>query len=203
MKKIREGIAFFQTNIFPSYRELFGRPTLGQSPKLLFITCSDSRIDPNLITHTEPGELAVSRNVGNIVPPSGTVHSGEYATIEYAVRVLGIQHIVVCGHTDCGAMKALLDRETFTDLPELLSWLSYGNVDESLLRCGPNKDGQSTLRQLIEANVLAQLGNLVTYPIVSSRVTTGQLQLHGWLYEIDSGRILAYSADRGIFLPLI
>ena len=203
MKKIRQGIAFFQAEVFPSYRELFGRPTLGQSPKLLFITCSDSRIDPNLVTHSNPGELVVSRNVGNIVPPSGTVHSGESATVEYAVRVLGIRHIVVCGHTDCGAMKAVVDRETLNDLPEVFSWLSYGKVDESLMRCGPNKDQQSTLRQLIEANVLAQLGNLATYPAVSSQTATGQVQLHGWLYEIDSGRILAYSADSGAFHPLI
>ncbi len=100
-------------------------------------------------------------------------------------------------------MKAMLDRETLNGLPEVVSWLSYGKVDETLLRCDPNQDRQSQLRQLIEANVLAQLENLVTYPIVSSRVTTGRLQLHGWLYEIDSGRILAYSADREIFLPLI
>ena len=114
MARFIDGITAFQTDVFPVYRELFRSPGFGRSPELLLITCADSGIDPNLITQTDPGELIVCSNLGNVIPPFGSRPSGEWACIEYALSVLGVQHIAVCGHTDCGAIKALLNLEEFT-----------------------------------------------------------------------------------------
>src|SRR5947208_16582436 len=128
MQKLVEGIHHFQANIFRSQRELFERLAHGQQPDALFITCSDSRINPNLITHTEPGDLFILRNAGNIIPPYGAANGGEGATIEYAVAGLGVQDIIICGHSHCGAMKGLLAPEGLQDLPVFAAWLSHAEA---------------------------------------------------------------------------
>src|SRR4051812_32800007 len=117
MQKLVDGIHHFQQNIFSSHERLFKRLVKGQNPLALFITCSDSRIDPMLLTQADPGELFIMRNAGNIVPPYGAVRGGEAATIEYAVSVLAVKEIIVCGHSHCGAMNALLQPDLLTKLP--------------------------------------------------------------------------------------
>lgn len=128
MEKLIRGIHEFQSTHFSPQRELFQRLAGGQRPDALFITCSDSRIDPSLLTQTKPGELFILRNAGNIVPPYGAANGGEGATIEYAIRALGIRDIIVCGHTHCGAMQGLLQPEALEDLPAVRSWLSHAEA---------------------------------------------------------------------------
>src|SRR5688572_22576048 len=128
MQKLIEGLHHFQSQIFSSQRELFERLARGQTPDALFITCSDSRINPNLITQTEPGDLFIIRNAGNIIPPHGAANGGEGATIEYAVAALGVKDIIVCGHSHCGAMKALLEPERLVNLPTVGAWLSHAEA---------------------------------------------------------------------------
>src|SRR5690349_55453 len=123
MERIIRGIHQFQNNVFSTQRELFERLASGQKPEALFITCSDSRINPNLVTQTKPGELFIMRNAGNIIPPYGAANGGEGATIEYAVAALGIKDIIVCGHTHCGAMNGLLNLNKLTKMPSVVSWL--------------------------------------------------------------------------------
>ena len=122
MQKLIKGIHQFQSNHFASQRELFERLAHGQYPEALFITCSDSRINPNLITQSEPGDLFILRNAGNIIPPSGAGQGGEGATIEFAVAGLGVQNIVICGHSHCGAIKGLLEPESLRDMPSVVAW---------------------------------------------------------------------------------
>ena len=134
MQKLVEGIHQFQNDIFSSKQQLYEKLAKGQHPLALFITCSDSRIDPSLLTQTEPGELFIMRNAGNIVPPYGTLHGGEAATIEFAVSALGVKDIVICGHSHCGAMGGVLHPETLSDLPAVRSWLSYADSTERIMR---------------------------------------------------------------------
>ena len=125
IERLMQGIHHFQTEIFDSQRELFERLARGQNPTALFITCSDSRINPNLITQTDPGELFILRNAGNIVPPYGLASGGEAGTIEFAVAALGVRHIIVCGHSHCGAMRSLLRPELIENLPAVRTWLAH------------------------------------------------------------------------------
>src|SRR5262245_1147214 len=161
MQKLLLGIHHFQANIFRSRRELFERLADGQRPEALFITCSDSRINPNLITQTEPGDLFILRNAGNIVPPYGAANGGEGATIEFAVAGLGIQDIIVCGHSHCGAMKGLLDPETLRDTPAMAAWLGHAESTRRILRDKyGDRRGDALQMTAIEENVLVQLENL-------------------------------------------
>ena len=185
--------------MFPVYRELFRSPGFGRSPELLLITCADSGIDPNLITQTDPGELIVCSNLGNVIPPFGSRPSGEWACIEYALSVLGVQHIAVCGHTDCGAIKALLNLEESGDMPEVASWMSHGRSGDS------SCDGQSarSVRALTEANVLHQFHNIGAHPLVSRRLKASALELHAWFFEIANGRVLEYSFEQQKFVSIV
>jgi carbonic anhydrase len=134
MQKLIQGIHYFQANHFRPRQELFQRLANGQNPEVLFITCSDSRIDPSLITHTEPGELFILRNAGNIIPPYGVSSGGESATIEFAVAALGVQDIIMCGHSHCGAMKGLLAPETLKEMPALTAWLCHAESTRQIMR---------------------------------------------------------------------
>lgn len=196
MHRIIEGIKRFQRQVFHHHQEHFERLTQGQSPEVLFITCSDSRVDPALITQTLPGELFVLRNAGNLIPPFNSPHGGEVATIEYAVSVLGIKDIVVCGHTHCGAMKALLHPEQLEELPAMAQWLSHA---EGTLKSLPH---ECSLQEATEHNVLIQLENLLTHPAVQKRVEKGDLQLHGWIYHFESGKITCHDRESGKFVEL-
>jgi carbonic anhydrase len=203
MQKLLVGIHHFQATIFRSQRELFERLAGGQSPEALFITCSDSRINPNLITQTEPGDLFILRNAGNIIPPYGAANGGEGATIEYAVAGLGVQDIIVCGHSHCGAMGALLNADSLDGMPVVTKWLSHAESTRRIVREKyRDLSDQNLLTLTVEENVLVQLENLRTHPSVAAALASDRLKLHGWVYKIETGEVFAYEPVRGQFLPV-
>ena len=178
--KLLRGISHFQKDVYPRHQDLFEKLALGQRPEALFITCADSRIDPCMITQTKPGELFICRVIGNIVPSYPDAIGGVSATIEYAVGVLEVPAVIVCGHTDCGVMKGALNPEALKDYPNVTAWLRYARVE--------TRD----LHALTERNVVAQLKNLRTHPTVKARLEEGSLGLHGWVYHIGEGTVTAY-----------
>ncbi|MDO1446361.1 carbonic anhydrase [Rhodocytophaga aerolata] len=203
MERIIRGIHQFQKDIFGSEKELFERLASGQSPEALFITCSDSRINPNLVTQTKPGDLFIMRNAGNIIPPYGAANGGEGATIEYAVSALGIKDIIVCGHTHCGAMSGLLNLHKLTSMPSVVSWLQHAEATRRIIEEKYQDDtGDDLLTDTIKENVLVQLKNLETHPVVAAGMATGRLTLHGWVYEFETGKIYSYDPSQGKFVSL-
>jgi carbonic anhydrase len=204
MHKLAQGVHKFQREVFGSHKDLFARLADGQAPHTLFITCSDSRINPNLLTQTAPGEIFIIRNAGNIVPSWGAPVGGEAATIEYAIAALGVEHIVICGHSACGAMKAVLDPESTNDLPAVRQWLAHAETTRRILKenYGEETKPDELLSIAIQENVLAQLENLRTHPSVAARVAKGKIALHGWVYKIASGEVFAYDTEEGQFRPL-
>ena len=203
MQKLVTGIHHFQATVFGSEPEFYARLAEGQSPETLFITCSDSRINPNLITQTRPGELFILRNAGNIVPPYGAANGGEGATIEYAVAALGVKDIIVCGHSHCGAMKGLLEPDGLTELPAVRSWLGHAETTRRVIRENyAQLEGAALVTATVQENVLAQLENLRTHPSVAARIARGALHLHGWVYKIETGEVFAYDPTGGQFGPL-
>ena len=203
MHKLADGVHKFQREVFGHHRELFARLADGQAPHTLFITCSDSRISPNLLTQTAPGEIFILRNAGNIVPSWGAPVGGEAATIEYAVGALGVQHIVICGHSGCGAMKAVLEPESLETLPAVKQWLAHAETTRRIITENyPGRGPEELLNIATQENVLAQLENLRTHPSVAARVAKGAIALHGWVYKIGTGEVYAYDADEGQFRPL-
>lgn len=204
MQKLIQGLHRFQENIFSSQRELFERLAQGQTPDALFITCSDSRINPNLITQTAPGELFILRNAGNIIPPHGAANSGEAATVEYAVAALGVKDIIVCGHSHCGAMSGLLQPESLQELPLVQSWLSHAEATRRIITENySHLSGLPLLTATVEENVLVQLENLRTHPCVAAAIRAGALNLHGWVYKIETGEVFAYHPEQEQFQPLL
>ncbi|MBM3995503.1 MAG: carbonic anhydrase [Planctomycetes bacterium] len=203
MQKLIAGIHHFQANLFSSQRELFERLAHEQFPDALFITCSDSRINPNLITNTNPGDLFILRNAGNIIPAHGAANGGEGATIEFAVVGLGIRDIVVCGHSNCGAMKGLLSPEILKEMPAVEAWLSHAEATRRVVQLKyPNLDVDARLNVTVQENVLIQLENLRTHPAVAAAVSSATLKLHGWVYKIETGQIFAYDPSTGQFAPI-
>jgi carbonic anhydrase len=203
MEKLVRGIHQFQTTHFKQQEELFARLSKGQQPETLLITCSDSRIVPDLLTQTEPGELFVLRNAGNIIPPHGASSGGEGGTIEFAVAALKVKHVVVMGHSHCGAMKGLLHPEDLGSLPLVASWLKHAEATRRIVQENYNDcEGEELLNATIKENVLMQLDNLRTYPAVAARLTRGDLTLHAWVYHIESGQILAFDPAQSRFVPL-
>ncbi len=202
MKKIIQGVHSFQTNYLTTHREMFELLSQGQHPRVLFITCSDSRIDPNLITQSEPGEMFIIRNAGNIIPPYGAANGGEGAAVEYAVQALGIKEIIVCGHSHCGAMKGLLKLDKLeADMPLVYEWLKHAEATRRTVRDNyQHYEGEQLLQATIEENVLTQIENLRTYPAIHSKLHKGEIELHGWMYHIETGEILEYSPTRGTYL---
>jgi carbonic anhydrase len=193
MQEIIEGICSFRRNYYKENAELFRHLTHGQSPPYLFITCSDSRIDPTLITDTSPGELFVLRNAGNIVPPESAGVTGEAATIEYAVIALQVKHIIVCGHSHCGAMTAVLYPEHLSQLPMVGNFLVYSEkVRKRVESKYPGLQGEDRVVAAVKENVLVQLDHLRTLSSVAWALNSGQLQLHGWIYFIETGEVQAY-----------
>jgi carbonic anhydrase len=202
MQKLIDGIHRFQRDVFQSRQAFFEDLANGQSPEALFITCSDSRVNPNLITQTEPGELFILRNAGNIVPTYGPSHGGEAATIEYAVDVVGVQDIIVCGHSHCGAMKATLSPESCRDLPAVSSWLSHTEATRRIIRDNyQHLSGEALINAAVQENVLVQLEHLQTHPCVISGVRKRRLKLHAWVYKIETGQVFTYQPEQGQFIP--
>ncbi|WP_017295030.1 carbonic anhydrase [Geminocystis herdmanii] len=204
MKKIIEGLHRFQAGYFESHRDLFEQLSHGQHPRILFITCSDSRIDPNLITQANVGELFVIRNAGNIIPPFGATNGGEGASIEYAITALDIEQVIVCGHSHCGAMKGLLKMSKLADkMPLVYEWLKQAEATRRLIIDNySHLEGEELLQITVAENVLTQLENLNTYPIVRSRLHQGRLSLHGWIYGIETGEVLTYDPKVHDFVNL-
>jgi carbonic anhydrase len=204
MQKLVEGIHNFQANIFRSRHELFERLRTGQNPQALLITCSDSRVMPELITQAEPGDLFVLRNAGNLVPPYGAGSvGGEAATIEFAVKSLKIKDVIVCGHTLCGAMQAVLDSSGLTDMPGMRAWLGHADATREIIKASyKSLPPEATWKAAVEENVLVQLENLRTHPCVAAGLAAGTLKLHGWVYKIETGEVFAYDPVKGQFLPL-
>lgn len=204
MEQLVEGFKRFQNEVFRAKRELFSHLSQHQEPRALFITCSDSRIDPTMLTQTEPGELFILRNAGNIVPSYGGVLGGSTATIEYAVAVLGVKHVIVCGHTDCGVMRALLHPQTVRDLPAVKNWMEQAETTRRIIRENyANVTGEELLVTTIQENVRVQLDHLKTHPTVAARVRRGTLTLHGWVYSIPTADIWTYDDEKGVFVSLV
>jgi carbonic anhydrase len=199
--KILAGVTRFQTEVFPAEQELFESIAHAQRPRALFITCSDSRVHPNLITQTQPGELFLCRDVGNIVPAYGTP-GGVSATIEYAVAVLEVRHVIICGHSDCGAMRAALHPENVEELPSVRAWIRNADAARRVvLAQHPGATDDELWQALITQNVISQLINLRTHPSVAVRLATGDLDLHGWTYDIPTGAVSVYDEIERSWFP--
>lgn len=203
MQKLMTGIHKFQCSAFRPLKGLFEQLAKGQNPETLFITCSDSRIDPNLFTQSRPGDLFILRNAGNIVPPHGAAAGGEAATIEFAVAGLGVKDIIVCGHSHCGAMHGLLFPTEVERFPALRAWLTHAETTRRIIEENyQDLGGERLLTAAVEENVLVQLENLRTLPAVASRLVKGDLHLHGWVYKIETGEVFAFDPESGQFVPL-
>lgn len=215
MKRLLQGYARFRSNVFPKWQHHFHLLADRQAPDTLFITCADSRVVPNLIFQTEPGDMFLCRNAGNIVPPHGVLPGGVSATIEYAVEVLHVRDIVICGHSDCGAVKAAIppdgtgrapglgSRHHLSHLPLTAQWLGFIEPAWKFLEPDiPAGDACALHTALIHANVIAQLENLKTHPEVARGVAHQTLQVHGWYYDILTGAVAAWDQQKRRFVPL-
>jgi carbonic anhydrase len=203
VQRLLEGHRRFQAEVFPARKNEFHLLADSQAPQWLFLTCADSRIVPDLILGTGPGDLFISRSIGNVVPVSMNDVDGVAATIEYAVEVLKVPHAIVCGHSDCGALKAALDRKALANLPKAKRWLDH--VEGAFTHRQPlnPEDGEhAELCSLIRGNVVAQLLNLKAQPSVAKALAQGAVMVHGWYYDILSGRIEQYDEGRRSFQPL-
>jgi carbonic anhydrase len=205
MHRLLSGIREFRENVFPARQAHFEELTSGQQPSTLFITCSDSRILPHMLTQTEPGELFVLRNAGNMVPPASAALSGEAATIEYAVQVLKVEDVIVCGHSHCGAIKGLLHPELVDGLPAVEKWLRHAEhvrheIEDQRLSLDQEED---LLTTAVKANVMVQLSHLRTYSTVIEAESRGELRLHGCFYRFETGEVTLYdpAANRFTTLP--
>jgi carbonic anhydrase len=204
MEHLLGGIHQFRTQVFDHERQFYQQLATGQSPSALFVSCSDSRVDPSLITQSGLGELFVVRNAGNIVPPYGASNGGESAAIEYAVAVLGVKDIVVCGHSQCGAMKALLHPESTAKLPMVRTWLGHAEATRRLIEENyPNHHGEALLEIAVQEHVLMQIENLQTHPSVAAKLQRKELTLHAWVYALETGEIRAFSSEQEEFVPLV
>jgi len=203
MPNFVSGVIRFQQEVFPNRREFFEQLSEAQRPECLFITCSDARIETAMITQTEPGELFICRNAGNIVPPHTHHTGGMTASIEFAVGVLKVPHIVICGHTECGAMEGALDPASLDGLDHVREWLGYSRAAVSIVNAiGADLDERTRKRMLVEQNVILQLQHLRTHPAVATGMAQRKLTLHGWVYDIRTGEVCAYDFATNTFVPV-
>jgi carbonic anhydrase len=198
MQKLLEGVVKFKNEVAPKHAELFAKLATGQSPEVLFVTCADSRIDPAMITQTMPGDLFVCRNAGNVVPPHGQYIEGTTSSIEFATAVLGVKHIVICGHTDCGAIKGALSPENLDAIPRVQDWVDHARA---AIRIAEAKYGEGNVDLLTatERNVVLQMTHLNSHPAVAARLAVGDIQVHGWVYHIGEGDVTAYNSETDRF----
>jgi carbonic anhydrase len=199
-QRIAAGVRKFQTEAFPQQRAMFESVRRAQHPLALFITCADSRILPNLITQSAPGEIFTDRNPGNMVPPYSDFVGGVTAGVEYANLVLKVPVIIVCGHTDCGVMKALLHPEAASGMPGMQQWMRHGNdARHWVMREFAGRPEEEIVNRLAAANVLQQIANLKTHPSVASRLAANEVMIRGWVYDIGSGSIQQADPETGEF----
>ena len=205
LEQLKAGVRRFRADVYPSREEIFREAaSMPQRPHTLFITCADSRIDPNELTGAGTGEVFVTRNIGNMVPAYGEMLGGVSAVVEFAVCALGVRHIAVCGHSDCGAMKALLDPAAVSGMPTVTSWLKNAHAALTVARTLTERSGhpESLLQTLTEENVLLQMQHLRTHPSVAGAIARGELTLSGWLYEIGTGEVRIVSEYEREFAPV-
>lgn len=203
MERLIEGHRRFLAEAFPARRDQFHLLAEGQAPETLFITCADSRIVPDLILQTQPGDLFICRNAGNVIPRAGEPAGGVSATIEYAVEVLRVRHLIVCGHSDCGVIRALMAPQALEGLASVRDWLQHVEPAWKYVDEVERNAGELTrLTALTHANVLVQLDNLKTHPYITRALAEGRLQVHGWYYDILSGRIENFDEGLGKFVAL-
>lgn len=202
MEKLLSGVLRFKNDVYPSQEVLFSELASGQSPEVLMVTCADSRIDPAMITQTDPGDVFICRNAGNIVPPYRRETESNTASIEFAVKVLGIKDIIICGHSDCGAMKGALNPEGLTAVPHVAGWLAHSATAAASARkrCVGGDDAE-LLKEVTETNVVLQMLHLRTHPYIAEGLAEGSLNLHGWVYNIGEGSIKVYNEKTDTFEP--
>jgi carbonic anhydrase len=203
---LKAGIRRFRTEIYPAQAETYEKAAREpQRPAALIVACADSRIDPELITQSGPGELFVTRNIGNLVPAYGEMLGGVSAVVEYAVSALKVKHVVVCGHTDCGAMKALLQPASTDSMPTVKSWLRNAQAALSVANslAEPDEKPSERLTRLTEENVLLQIQHLRTHPSVAGAMAREELTISGWVYDIATGEVrISENGDRA-FHPVV
>jgi len=203
MDHLFKGLHQFHSQVFHRERQFYTDLAAGQHPSALFIGCSDSRVDPSIITQSGLGELFVMRNAGNIVPCYGASNGGEPATIEYAVSVLQVKDIVVCGHSGCGAIHAMMNPDSMAKLPLVRSWLNQAEATRQIiLENYSTLTGEEQLAAAVRENVLVQIENLQTHPAVAVRLQRGELTLHAWVYQMQTGEVFAYDSEDGKFTAL-
>jgi carbonic anhydrase len=203
IQQVIAGVKKFQDSVYPEKESLFKALARKQDPKILFITCSDSRIDPSLITQTDPGSLFVLHNAGNIIPPHGTPYGGTGASIEYALTLLNVEHVILCGHSFCGAMTALLDDSKISTVPPIIKqWITYAETTRAIIDVEANHlSEEERLHLCVERNIQVQMRHLKTFPSVATKLALGKLTLHGWFYHIETGEIDVYDPDAEKFIP--
>jgi carbonic anhydrase len=200
MQTLVEGVHYFQNIGFKQQQELFERLAKGQNPEACFITCSDSRIDPTLITHSKPGQLFIIRNAGNIIPCHDSTDISGLAAIEFAAIGLGIKDFIICGHTQCGAMKSLLNRESLTEMPAMAQWLNHAEATTAIIKERySDLNGDALVTATAEENVLVQLEHLRSLPVLKDMISEGTINLHGWMYNVETGKIFAYDSEKKQF----
>ena len=208
LEQLKDGVRKFRAEVYPLRAEMFAQAASEpQRPQTLFITCADSRIDPNEITSSGTGDVFVTRNIGNMVPAYGEMLGGVSAVIEFAVSSLGVKHIVICGHSDCGAMKALLQPESVEKMPTVKSWLKNAHTALSVAEKLYERDleegsDRTLLEELTEQNVLLQLQHLKTHPSVAGAMAGEELSISGWIYEIGSGVVKVAEDGERSFTPI-
>lgn len=203
MHDIINGFLTFQKDAFQERSGLFKKLATTQNPQALFVSCSDSRVVPELVTQREPGDLFVIRNAGNIVPSYGPEPGGVSATVEYAVAVLGVTDIVILGHSDCGAMTAISTGKPLDDMPAVAHWLRHADSARVVNAARTHGSAAEKLNALVHENVVAQLTNLATHPSVALALAQGRLNLHGWVYDIETGSIEALDGGTRRFVSLV
>ena len=203
MDRLYRGIRKFQETRYKQEAEFFKELGKNQSPDVLFFTCSDSRVDPNLITQSKPGELFIVKSVGNIVPPNETMRKKTCtaAAIEFAIMKLKVTDVVVCGHSDCGALKALWsDEKELSDMPNLKDWVSTASeVKDAVMQHSHDPSYKARIEMTEKKYIIQQLDNLKTYPLIAEAVDEEKLRLHGWYYDIATGVIYAYNPKTNYF----
>ncbi len=203
MKRVLDGLTLFQKLAYPRHKDLFERLAKNQTPQAVFIACSDSRVVPNLMVQAEPGDLFIIRNAGNIVPPAGSSYGGTTASLEYAIVALGIRDVILCGHSNCGAMQGILHPERLESMPAVRQWVTYAELARrAAVEAHPGADDETLLERVVDYNVIAQVRNILTFPFVRPLVEKNELEIYGWVYDIASGRVKGLDASGRRFVPL-
>ena len=205
LENLLAGVRKFRRDVYPKHRAKYMRAaSQPQRPHTLIITCADSRVDPELLTQSEPGNIFVTRNIGNLVPAYGQMLGGVSAVIEYAVQALEVKQIVICGHTDCGAIKGLLHQEKLTSMPTVRAWLQNAETALSIVEARNNAaDEAGKIAQLVEENVLLQLNHLRTHPSVAGKMAQNKLAVYGWIYDIGNGVVNMLDVATNKFTPIL